>query len=74
MKMIAGVIILAALLTPAIAAEEFYVVQDVASKKCLVIDKPPANASVKLMTEDKPFPTRAAAEAAMKQIKGCATS
>jgi hypothetical protein len=74
MKMIAGGIILAALLTPAIAAGEFYVVQDVESRKCMVIDKPPANASVKLMTEDKPFPTRAVAEAAMKQIKGCATS
>lgn len=52
---------------------EFYVVQDVTTKKCLVIDKPVANAEAKLMTEEKPFTTRESAEAAMKQIQQCAS-
>jgi hypothetical protein len=73
MKAILGLIIGAALITPASAADEYYVVQDVVSKKCMVIDKPIANAEVKLMTEDKPFLTREAAEAAMKQIQQCAS-
>jgi len=72
MKTILGCVITAALFTPAIAAAEFYVVQDVKSKKCMVIDKPVANAEVKLMTEDKPFATREAAEKAMKDIGQCA--
>jgi hypothetical protein len=73
MKIFIGWVILAGLMLPAMAAEEFYVVQDVVSKKCFVIDKPIANSDVKLMgTDEKPFPTRAAAEAAMKDMKGCA--
>jgi hypothetical protein len=73
MKTFLGCLILAGLMLPAIAAGEFYVVQDVVSKKCFVIDKPVANSDVKLMgTDEKPYPTRDAAEAAMKDMKGCA--
>ena len=73
MKVILGCIIAAALFTPALAGDEFYVVQDVKTKKCMVIDKPVANAEVKLMTEEKPFASREAAEEAMKKIEQCAT-
>ena len=62
----------AVLITPAMAAGEFYVVQDVKTKKCFVIDKPVANAEVKLVTEDKPFATREAAEVALQNIGQCA--
>lgn len=72
MKDIFGCIIAAVLFTPALAGDEYYVVQDVLTKKCMVIDKPVANAEVRLMTEDKPFPTREAAEAAMKKLGQCA--
>ena len=73
MKIMMGCLVLAGLMLPATAAEEFYVVQDVTSKKCFVIDKPIANSDVKLMgTDEKPYPTRVAAEAAIKDMKGCA--
>ncbi len=72
MKAIVGCLILAAFVSPAIAANEYYVVQDPTTKKCFVIDKPIANSSVKLIGEDKPYVTRDAADAAMKTAKECA--
>ena len=72
MKTIMSCFVMAGVILPALAAEEFYVVQDVSTKKCFVIDKPVATADVKLMgTDDKPYPTRAAAEAAIKDMKDC---
>jgi hypothetical protein len=74
MKKLIAAAMFASFISPAFAqTAEFYVVQDVKTKKCMVIDKPVANAEVKLMTEDKPFATREAAEKAMKQIEQCAT-
>jgi hypothetical protein len=73
MKRIICAVILATLAVPAIAAEEFFVVQDVKTMKCFIIDKPVANAEVKLVGPDeKPYPTRDKAEAALKSVKECA--
>ena len=72
MKTILGGLVIAAFVSPAIAANEFYVVQDTATMKCFVIDKPIANSSVKLIGEDKPYVTRDAADAAIKTAKECA--
>lgn len=62
------------LITPALAANEFYVVQDTTSKKCSVVDKPPANAQVRQIGEEKPYPTRSAAESAMRAATVCELS
>ena len=72
MKAIVGGLVIAAFVSPAIASNEFYVVQDPTTMKCFVIDKPIANSSVKLIGEDKPYVTRDAADAAMKTAKECA--
>ena len=42
---IAAAAMIAALVAPAFAAGEYYVVQDVRTKKCTVIDKRPADSS-----------------------------
>jgi hypothetical protein len=67
-------LVIVAFVSPALAADEFYVVQDTGSKKCMVVDKPPANAQVRQIGEEKPYPTRAAAESAMRAEKVCELS
>ena len=69
---IAAAAMIAALVAPAFAAGEYYVVQDVRTKKCSVIDKKPTDSS-------KPFVnaagivyrTRSEAESGMKSARVC---
>jgi hypothetical protein len=70
MKKLLAVAMLAAFVTPALAADEFYVVQDVKTKKCTVVDKKPTTETV---TQVGPvtFKTRQEAESGMKTIKVC---
>ena len=74
MKKIVLVSVLVALATPALA-QEFYVVQDTATKKCTIVDKKP---TVTTMTVVSPggtvYKTRAEAETGMKTIKVCTTN
>ena len=62
---------LAALVTPALAANEFYVVQDTASKKCSVVEQRPTVATVTLVGTTV-YKTQAEAETGMKAEKICA--
>jgi hypothetical protein len=62
---------LAALVTPALAANEFYVVQDTASKKCTVAEQKPTVATSTLVSTTA-YKTQAEAETAMKADKICA--
>jgi hypothetical protein len=62
---------LAALVTPALAASEFYVVQDGASKKCSVVQQKPTAATTTLVGTAA-YKTQAEAETAMKADKICA--
>jgi hypothetical protein len=62
---------LAALVTPALAANEFYVVQDTASKKCSVAEQKPTVATSTLVSTTA-YKTQAEAETAMKADKICA--
>jgi hypothetical protein len=41
MKAIIGAMLIAAFATPALAADEFYVVQDVKTKKCTIVNSKP---------------------------------
>jgi hypothetical protein len=61
---------LAALVTPALAANEFYVVQDTASKKCSIAEQKPTVATMKLVGTAT-YKTQAEAETAMKADKIC---
>jgi hypothetical protein len=62
---------LAALVTPALAANEFYVVQDTASKKCSIAEQKPTVATSTLVGTAA-YKTQAEAETAMKADKICA--
>ena len=58
-------------MTPALAANEFYVVRDGASKKCSVVEQKPTVATTTLVGTAV-YKTQAEAETAMKADKICA--
>jgi hypothetical protein len=62
--------------TAAIAqTAEFYVVQDVKTKKCTIVDKKPATTTETTIVGDgKVYKTRTDAETGMKSIKVCTSN
>jgi len=64
---------LAALVTPALAANEFYVVQDTVTKKCSIVELKPTVATMTLVGKTV-YKTQAEAESGMKAEKVCATN
>lgn len=73
-KLILTAALVASFAAPAFA-EEFYVVQDTATKKCTIVDKKP---TVTTMTVVSPsgtvYKTRAEAETGMKTVKVCTSN
>jgi hypothetical protein len=63
---------LATLVTPALAANEFYVVQDTATNKCSVVEQKPTAATIKLVGTTV-YKTLSEAEIGMKADKLCAS-
>jgi hypothetical protein len=54
---------------------EFYVVQDMKTKKCTIVDKKPTTTTETTIVGDgKVFKTRAEAETGMKSVKVCTTN
>jgi hypothetical protein len=76
MKKLAIAAALAAFSTVAVAqSAEFFVVQDVKTKKCTIVDKKPTTTTETTIVGDgKVFKTRAEAETGMKSIKVCTTN
>ncbi len=67
--------LLAAFVTPAFAADEFYVVQDVKTKKCTVVDKKPVDTTTTVVSPSGTvYKTRAEAETGMKSVKVCSSN
>jgi hypothetical protein len=62
-------IVLAALVTPALAASKFYVVRDTATKECSIVEQKPTEATMKRV--GMAHKTQAKAEKAMKAAKMC---
>ncbi len=62
-------IALAALVTPALAANEFYVVQNITTMGCSVVEQKPTESTMKQV--GVVYDTQAKAEAAMKADKLC---
>ena len=62
---------LAALVTPALAANEYFVVQDSTTKKCSIVEQKPTMATTTLVGTTV-YKTQAEAETAMKADKICA--
>jgi hypothetical protein len=73
MKKLIGAAVIAAFVTPAMAAE-FYVVQDVKTKKCTIVDQRPATTETTVVGDGKVFTTRTEAETGMKSIKVCTSN
>jgi hypothetical protein len=74
MKKLMGAALAVAFVTPALAAE-FYVVQDVKTKRCTIVDKKPATTTeMTIVGGGKVYTTRAEAETGMKTVKVCTTN
>jgi hypothetical protein len=73
-KLVAAAALVASFAAPAFAADEFYVVQDVKTKKCTVVDKKPTESSMTVVSPSGTvYKTRAEAEAGMKTVKVCSS-
>jgi hypothetical protein len=71
-KLVAAAALVASFAAPAFAANQFYVVQDVKTKKCAVVDKAPTDSSRTVVSPaGAVYKTRAEAEAGMKTVKDC---
>ena len=71
MKYALCAVAVAALVTPALAANEFFVVQDTTTLKCSVVEQKPTVATMKLVGTAV-YKTQTEAETAMKADKICA--
>jgi hypothetical protein len=75
MKALIGALLIAAFVTPALAADEFYVVQDVKTKKCTIVDKKPTTTTeVTQVGGTTVYKSRTEAESGMKTVKVCTTN
>jgi hypothetical protein len=75
MHKIAIAIFVGALATSAFAqTTEFYVVQDVKTKKCTIVDKKPTTTTEVSVLGSTVYKTRTEAEAGMKTVKVCTTN
>jgi hypothetical protein len=73
MKRLIAVALLTAFVTPALAADEFYVVQDVKTKKCTIVDKKPTTTETTVVGNGV-YKTRVEAETGMKTVKVCTSN
>jgi hypothetical protein len=73
MKALIGAVLIAAFVTPALAADEFYVVQDVKTKKCTIVDKKPTTTETTVVGNGM-YKTRVEAETGMKTVKVCTSN
>ena len=71
MKVLIGAVLTVAFVTPALAADEYYVVRDTSTKKCTIVDKKPTTTTTTVVGDGKVFKTRTEAETGMKSIKVC---
>jgi hypothetical protein len=75
MRIIVAASLAAAVSTAAIAqTTEYYVVQDVKTKKCTIVDKRPTTTTEFTVLGTTVFKTRAEAEAGMRTEKVCVTN
>ena len=71
---LAGVLVVGLALPAAAQTSTYYVVQDVKTKKCTIMDKKPAVAEYTTVGDDGViYKTRVEAESAMKTVKVCTT-
>jgi len=69
-----GGILVLALAGPALAADEYYVVQDTGTKKCTIVEKKPTTTSMIVVGDQAVYKTKTEAESAMKTVKVCTST
>jgi len=73
-KLVAAAALVASFAVPAFAANQFYIVQDIKTKKCTVVDKKPTESSTSVVSPgDAVYKTRIEAETGMKTVKVCSS-
>jgi hypothetical protein len=71
-RLIAAAGLVTAFVAPALAADEFYIAQDVKTKKCTIVDKKPTDASMTVVSPSGTiYKTRTEAETGMRSVKVC---
>jgi hypothetical protein len=74
-KTLVAASLLVAFVTPAFAADEYYVVQDVKTKQCTIVDKKPVDTTTTVVSPSGTvYKTRTEAEAGMKTVKVCTSN
>ena len=79
-RIVTSIAVIAALTLPTLGAlaqtaTSYYIVQDVKTKKCTIVDKKPAASEATLVGPDGVvYKTRTEAENAMKTVKVCTTN
>lgn len=75
LRIATAALMVAAFSLPASAADEFYVVQDVKTKKCTIVDKKPTDTSMTVVSPSGTiYKSRTEAEAGMKTVKVCTSN
>jgi len=73
-KFIIATALVASFVAPAFAADEFYVVQDTATKKCTIVEKKPTETTMTIVSPSGTvYKSRTEAEAGMKTVKVCSS-
>ena len=75
MKAFIGALVVCAFVSPAFAqSTEFYVVQDVKTKKCTIVSEKPKDTTTVTQIGPVAFKTRTEAEGSIKTTKVCTTN
>jgi hypothetical protein len=75
LKIVTAALMVAAFSLPAFAADEFYVVQDVRTKKCTIVDRKPTDTSMTVVSPSGTiYKSRTEAESGMKTVKVCTSN
>lgn len=72
MKTLALATLIFAVATPALAADEFWIVRDTSTKKCTIVQQKPTT-TTSMVIGNSAFKTRVEAENSMKTTKVCTT-
>lgn len=71
-KFLIAAIVAASFVAPAFAADEFYIVQDTATKKCTIVEKKPTETNMTIVSPSGTvYKSRTEAETEMKTVKVC---
>jgi hypothetical protein len=74
LKLILAAAVASALVTPAFAADSFYVVQDAKTKKCTITESKPTTSETTVVSGNTVYKTRSEAESGMKTTKVCTSN